>query len=74
MKNHFTPTVARMAMDLLTRVPLQGGEVDAFCRVRAAIRSVAEQPDVDEDDGTPVSVPVGRLRTVKPEADAPESG
>jgi hypothetical protein len=39
-----SPNVAKMAIELLNRVPIQGAEVDAFCQIRAALRVVAEAP------------------------------
>jgi len=39
-----SPNIAKMAIELLNRVPLQGSEVDAFCQIRASLRVVAEAP------------------------------
>ena len=48
------PNVAKMAIELLNRVPLQGSEVDAFCQIRAALRVVAEAPELQSAMAAPL--------------------
>lgn len=63
MSNTLTPQLADVAIQFLSRVSLQGGEVNAFVAVRQALESVANSVD----DTPPWDEPV--VKEVKDEPD-----